>query len=75
MSRTAAASAIDFVLTRIIPVRSSPAFGNFVRPFSSNFNEFNPKGKPFPPPRIDFSGVKELGDAIHLFREMLKMQP
>ncbi|KAL0456581.1 UNVERIFIED_CONTAM: putative pentatricopeptide repeat-containing protein, mitochondrial [Sesamum latifolium] len=44
--------------------------------FSSNFHSIGHKDGPFSPkPRIDFSCIHEVDDAVFLFREMVRMRP
>ncbi|KAL0456590.1 UNVERIFIED_CONTAM: putative pentatricopeptide repeat-containing protein, mitochondrial [Sesamum latifolium] len=44
--------------------------------FSSNFHSIGHKDGPFSPkPRIDFSCINDVDDAVFLFREMLAMRP
>ncbi|KAL0448163.1 UNVERIFIED_CONTAM: putative pentatricopeptide repeat-containing protein, mitochondrial [Sesamum latifolium] len=43
---------------------------------SSSFHDLSHKNRPFSPrPRIDFSCIHEVDDAVFLFRQMLRMRP
>ncbi|KAL8482832.1 hypothetical protein ACS0TY_025753 [Phlomoides rotata] len=78
MSRKAAASAIELIRTRIA-AKPSHEFGTFTHPFSffrSNLHNLGPQGRiGSPKPKIDFSNINDVDDAICLFREMRRMRP
>ncbi|KAL8482741.1 hypothetical protein ACS0TY_025692 [Phlomoides rotata] len=79
MSRKAgAASAVELIRRGFAP-RTSHEFGTFPHqlPFfrsnSHNLGRNDRRGSP--KPRVDFSRVNDVDDAICLFREMLRMRP
>ncbi|KAL0456604.1 UNVERIFIED_CONTAM: putative pentatricopeptide repeat-containing protein, mitochondrial [Sesamum latifolium] len=75
MGGMAAASAIHLIRRGI----SANKLGTSSLPFSffsSNFRSIGHKDGPFSPkPRIDFSCINEVDDAVFLFREMVRMRP
>ncbi|KAL0414043.1 UNVERIFIED_CONTAM: putative pentatricopeptide repeat-containing protein, mitochondrial [Sesamum radiatum] len=77
MSKRAAACGIALIRRGIAP----PFSGNFVLPnnasfFSSNFHTSSRKDRPFSSkPRIDFSSINDVDDAVCLFRDMVRMRP
>ncbi|KAL8482764.1 hypothetical protein ACS0TY_025708 [Phlomoides rotata] len=78
MIRKAASSAIQLTRTGIA-AKSSHEFGKFTHPlslFSSNLHNLGHKHRRgSPKPKIDFSTIKDVDDAIRLFRDMLRMRP
>ncbi|KAL8482796.1 hypothetical protein ACS0TY_025722 [Phlomoides rotata] len=78
MIRKAASSAIQLTPTGIA-AKSSHEFGKFTHPlslFSSNLHNLGHKHRRgSSKPKIDFSTIKDVDDAICLFRDMLRMRP
>ncbi|KAL0376950.1 UNVERIFIED_CONTAM: hypothetical protein Scaly_0812600 [Sesamum calycinum] len=77
MWRRAAACGIAIIRKGIAPQFS----GNFVLPnnapfFSYNFHSCSHKDRPFSSkPRVDFSSINDVEDALCLFRDMVRMPP